>query len=127
MSPIAPNKKVLRHDAFRLGLLERMLLSKEWSADLGGASGVEIVSSKLEKGKETSSATYGAKVAAAEFETNEIQDLADCVSAIKKAAAGQQLRFNISVELGDKTTVPQGVIDQVKALLAKVKAGWELG
>ena len=88
---------------------------------------MEIVSSKLEKGKEMSSATSGAKVAVAELETNEIQDLADGVSAIKKAAAGQQLRFNISVELGDKTTVPQGVIDQVKALLAKVKAGWELG
>ena len=108
---------------FDSDVVERTLLSKEWSTDLGGASGVEIVSSKLEKGKEMSSATSGAKVAAAELETNEIQDLADCVSAIKKAAAGQQLRFNISVELGDKTTVPKGAIDQVKALLRKGEGG----
>ncbi|OGA54123.1 MAG: hypothetical protein A3F74_24210 [Betaproteobacteria bacterium RIFCSPLOWO2_12_FULL_62_58] len=113
-------------DAFRLGLLERTLLSKEWPTDLGGASGVEIVPSKQEKGKEGSSSTYGAKVAAAELETNEIQDLADCVSEIKKAAAGQQLRFKVSVELGDNASVPQGVLDQVNALLAKVKSGWKL-
>ena len=63
---------------------------------------------------------------AADLETNEIQDLADCVADIKKAAAGQQLRFKVSVELGDNASVPQGVLDQVNALLAKVKAGWKL-
>ena len=71
--------------------------------------------------------TYGAKVAAAELETNEIQDLADCVADIKKAAAGQHLRFKVSVELGENASVPQGVLDQVNALLARIKAGWKLG
>jgi len=66
-------------------------------------------------------------VATAELETNEIQDLADCVADIKKVAAGQQLRFKVSVGLGDNATVPQGVLDQVNALLAKIKAGWKLG
>jgi hypothetical protein len=36
------------------------------------------------------------------------------------------LQFKVSVELGDNASVPQGVLDQVNALLAKVKAGWKL-
>jgi len=68
-----------------------------------------------------------AALAAAELETNEIQDLADCVADIKKAAADQKLRFKVSVELGDNASVPQGVLDQVNALRAKIKAGWKLG
>ncbi len=92
-----------------------------WHIRYGGCT------SKQEKAKKSSSPTYGAKVATAELETNEVQDLADSVAEIKKAAAGQQLRFKVSVELGDNASVPQGVLDQVNALLAKIKAGWKLG
>ncbi len=88
---------------------------------------MEIVPSKHWRAKDSTSSTYGANVAAAELETNEIQDLTDGVADIKKAAAGQQLRFKVSVELGDNASVPQGVHDQANALLAKVKAGWKLG
>lgn len=113
------------NEAFRLGLMERALDSKDWPTDLGGALGVKI---KIAQPAKSGSATaYGAKIATADLETNEIQDLADHVADIKKAAAGQRLGFKVSIELGDNASVPQGVLDQVNALLAKIKAGWKLG
>ncbi|MCX7136409.1 MAG: hypothetical protein NTW47_07120 [Proteobacteria bacterium] len=108
---------------FDSDVVERTLLSKEWSTDLGGASGVEIVSSKLEKGKEMSSATSGAKVAAAELETNEIQDLADCVSAIKKAAAGSSCDSKYQFSLVTRRLCQKAQLTRSKRCFAKVKAG----
>ena len=111
-------------DAFRLGLLERTIDSKDWPTDLGGAAAVKIRVSK--RGAAPAPGVYGAKVAEAELETNEIQDLADQVGEIKKAAAGQRLRFRVAVELGEAGATPQGILDAVNALLAKVKKGWKL-
>jgi hypothetical protein len=61
------------------------------------------------------------------LETSEIQDLADQVAEMKKAAAGQRLRFRVVVELGEGGATPQGILDAINALLAKVKKGWKLG
>ncbi len=118
--------KAALDDAFRLGLFERTLLSKDWPTDLGGAAGVEIIVSKQDRSKQEGAQAYGAKVATAELETNEIQDLADSVAEIKKAAAGQSLRFKVTVELGESVSVPQGVTDQVNGLLSNIKTGWKL-
>ena len=70
--------------------------------------------------------SYRTKVAEAELEASEIQDLADQVGDMKKAAAGQWLRFKVAVELGEGGATPQGILDAVNALLAKVKKGWKL-
>lgn len=113
-------------DAFRIGLFERTLLSKDWPTDVGGAAGIEIVVSKQDQSRQKTGGAYGTKIAIAELETNEVQDLADVVGEIKKASAGQSLRFKVTVELGESASVPQGVVDRVNALLAKVKAGWKL-
>lgn len=113
-------------DAFRLGLIERTLISKDWPTDLGGAAGVEIQVSRRDNAHQDKGRAYGAKVATVELETNEIQDLADVVGEIKKASAGQILHFKVTVELGDRAAVPQGVLDSVNGLLAKIKVGWKL-
>ena len=113
--------------AFRLGLLERTLDSKDWPTDLGGAAGIRVRVGQASTAGGKSAATYGAKVAEAELETSEIQDLADNVAEIKKAAAGQRLRFKVTVELGEAGATPQGILDAINALLAKVKKGWKLG
>jgi uncharacterized protein DUF499 len=113
--------------AFRLGLLERTMDSKDWPTDLGGAAGVKIRVSKGDAASGKSSGAYGAKIAEAELETSEIQDLAEQVAEMKKAAAGQKLRFKVTVEVGEGGSTPQGVLDAVNALLAKVKKGWKLG
>jgi hypothetical protein len=111
-------------DAFRLGLLERTIDSKDWPTDLGGAAAVKIRVSK--RGAAPSGGGYGARIAETELETNQVQDLADQVAEIKKAAAGQRLRFRVAVELGEAGGTPQGVLDAVNTLLAKVKKGWKL-
>ncbi len=69
---------------------------------------------------------YGAKVATAELEASEIQDLAEVVGDLMKAAAGQRLRFKVAVELGESTSVPQGVMDEVNKHLTNIKTGWKL-
>jgi len=43
-----------------------------------------------------------------------------------KAAAGQRLRFKVTVELGESTSVPQGVVDEVNRHLTNIKTGWKL-
>ncbi|MBI3370955.1 MAG: ATP-binding protein [Betaproteobacteria bacterium] len=113
-------------EAFRLGLLERSLLSKEWPTDLGGAAGILIVVSRRDKADSNRTAAYGAKLATAELEAAEVQDLAEVVGDLMKAAAGQRLRFKVTVELGESTSVPQGVVDEVNRHLTNIKTGWKL-
>lgn len=61
-----------------------------------------------------------------ELEASEVQDLAEVVGDLMKAAAGQRLRFKVTVELGESTSVPQGVVDEVNNHLANIKTGWKL-
>lgn len=113
-------------NAFRLGLLERTADSRDWPTDLGGAAGVKVRVAAGRQDYEPPVTPYGVKMATAELETGEVQDLADTIADIKKAAAGQRLKFRITVELGDKANVPQGVVDDVNGLLARVRKGWIL-
>lgn len=118
--------RVAIDEAFRLGLLERTVDSKEWPTDLGGAAGILIAVSKRDKTNDGKPPPYGAKVATAELEAAEVQDLAEVVGDLMKAAAGQRLRFKVSVELGESTSVPQGVLDEVNKHLSNIKTGWKL-
>ena len=118
------NNKRLIEIGFTIRSSERTNDSKEWPTDLGGASGIKVHVSK--SGADSGKGAYGAKVAEAELEASEIQDLADQVGDIKKAAAGQRLSFKVAVELGEGGATPQGILDAVNTLLAKVKKGWKL-
>ena len=64
--------------------------------------------------------------ATAELEAPEVQDLAEVVGDLMKAAAGQRLRFKVTVELGESTSVPQGVMVEVNKHLTNIKTGWKL-
>jgi hypothetical protein len=112
-------------EAFRLGVLERTVDSNDWPSDFGGAAGVKVMVRKREW-TEPKSAPYGASVATAELETNEIQDLADNIAEIKKAAAGQKLRFKVTIEVGEAGSKPQAVIDQLNKILGDIRAGWKI-
>ena len=113
-------------EAFRLGLLERTVASKDWPTDLGGAASILIVVSKRNTADGAKPTPYGAKVATAELEAAEVQDLAEVVGDLMKAAAGQRLRFKVTVELGENTSVPQGVVDEVNKHLTNIKTGWKI-
>jgi hypothetical protein len=71
------------------------------------------------KAGEQPSPRPGVRVAQSDLRVNEIQDFADAVSEITKAAAGHDLRFSLRIELGGEKIPPQDVVDLVNEMLAK--------
>lgn len=112
-------------EAFRLGLIERTLDSGPWPCDLGGAGTVKIRVRQAEAKEAAAAKHYGSKVAIAELQTHEVQDLADNIDALREATAGQPLRIRVTVEVGDGGNVDQSVIDKVNVVLSLVKTGWK--
>lgn len=112
-------------EAFRLGLIERTLDSGAWPCDLGGASAVKVRVCKNDIKAPPPPNHSGSKVASAELQTHEVQDLADNIDALREATAGQPLRIRVTIEIGDGGQVDQAVIDKVNDVLAKVKTDWK--
>lgn len=112
-------------EAFRMGLLERSLDSGPWPCDLGGAASVKLHVAKHEVRQPPPPKHYGSKVATAELQLHEVQDLADHLDALREATAGQPLRIRVTLEIGDNAQVDQAVVDRVNVVLAEVKAGWK--
>lgn len=121
--PWTPVRQAL-DDGFRLGLLERTLESGPWPCDLGGASAIKV---RLVKGvKDEPGPTPGTKVASADLETHEVQDLADQIDELRQVTAGHALHIKVTVEFGEAGKVEQEVIDRVNGILGKVKTGWQI-
>jgi len=112
-------------EAFRLGLIERALDSGAWPCDLGGAAAVKIVTRKSETKEPPPTKHYGSKVASADLQTHEVQDLADNIDALREATAGHPFRIRVTVEIGDDSQVDQVILDKVNTVLAQIKAGWK--
>ncbi len=68
----------------------------------------------------------GLRVAVAELETHELQDLAERFAEIIKAAAGLPLRLEVRIELGGESRPPFEVEEKVNQVLEEIKAGWRL-
>lgn len=111
-------------EAFRLGVLERTADSGEWPTDFGGAASVKLVvrSGISEPPAKTS---YGAKHVTAELRPNEIQDLADQLGELTKAAAGHELRISIQIQVGTDKSPPNNVLEQMNRILSGIKEGHE--
>jgi hypothetical protein len=92
---------------------------------LGGAAAVKVRVRQAEAKEAAAAKQYGSKVAIAELQTHEVQDLADNIDALREATAGQPLRIRVTVEVGDGGQVDQAVLDKVNTVLASVKAGWK--
>jgi hypothetical protein len=112
-------------DALYFGLVERSLDSGPWPCDLGGASAVKIRVSKKDVKEPPLPRHYGSKIATAELQLHEVQDLADRVDALREATAGYPLRIRVTVEVGEDGKVDQAVVDKVNSVLSEVKAGWK--
>ena len=96
--------------------------SGPWPCDLSGARTVVIKA----PGKEFvphPEPTGGALTAEASLEANGIQDLADQVHSIVRAAAGNNLKFNVRIELGGNTPPPADVVSEINALLSQISDG----
>lgn len=68
----------------------------------------------------------GAVTATSDLKTNEVQDLADVVSEIAKAAAGHDLKFQLTVTLGGKDPVPVEIVERINGILKEISSELEL-
>jgi hypothetical protein len=64
--------------------------------------------------------TPGVLVAEAELQPNQIQDLAEQVADIKKAAIGLDLKFRIRIELGGVQSPSDEPVVQINQMLEEI-------
>ncbi len=110
--------------ALRARLLERTADSGAWPCDLAGASSLKLCRPVVELPIITlppvTTPKPGVLMAEAELQTGEIQNLAEVVGDIVKAAAGYDLKFGLRIELGGPTAPPSEVVDKVNKALKEV-------
>ena len=68
----------------------------------------------------------GALLAGTTLRTDGIQDLAEQIPDLVKAAAGHDLKFQVHVQFGGETPPEPGVVDRINVLLAEVSEDWKL-
>lgn len=122
--PWAPVRQAL-DEAFRLGVLERTADSHDWPTDFGGAAGVKMVV-RTEIKEPPPKKGYGAKQVTAELRPNEIQDLADQLGDLTKAAAGHELKLSVQIQVGTDKAPPDDVVEQMNKILVGIKKGMRL-
>ncbi len=107
-------------DAIRARWIELKDGDATWPCDLAGAKHValRVPSGKVDPPKPPKPS--GLLVAEAVLEANGIQDLADQVPEIAKAAVGNNLQFNVRVELGGETAPGPEAVEKINELLAEV-------
>lgn len=108
--------------AYRIRLLERDEGSGPWPCDLGDAPRVKL---RLPKdapppGPPLPPRPSGLLVAEAYVAPHEIQDLAEQIGNITKAAVGHDLKFRLRIELGGETPPPDDVVSRVNDALKEI-------
>ena len=59
------------------------------------------------------------KSASADLRANELQDLAEAMGDITKAAAGHDIKYTVRIDLGGEKPAPDSVVEEVNIALAK--------
>ncbi|TEB10643.1 helix-turn-helix domain-containing protein [Pelotomaculum propionicicum] len=117
--------------AIRARFLERTPDSGPWPCDYTGAQTVEL----RVPAEQVSPPSPGrppepqprVMVAEAELRPNEIQDLADQIGVIRKAAAGLDLKFHLRIELGSSPPPPpEDTVAKINQMLQKISSGLKL-
>ena len=80
----------------------------------------------VEPGVGPGPAPAGALAAEATLSADGIQDLADQVPALLKAAVGHGVEFRVRIELGGDPPPAPDALARINALLAKASEGWKL-
>ena len=110
-------------DAIRARWIEPRDGDASWPCDLAGARHVVLRVPSTQPGRIDPPKTPkppGLLVAEAVLEANGIQDLADQVPDIAKAAVGNNLRFNLRVEFGGETAPDPETVEKINELLSEV-------
>jgi hypothetical protein len=107
--------------ALRARLLEPAITSAPWPCDYAGAGKIalQVPAVQPPKAGEQQAPKAGVRIAQSELRLDEVQDFADAMSDITKAAAGHDLRVSVQMELGGEKIPPQDVVDLVNEVLAK--------
>jgi hypothetical protein len=94
----------------------------DWPCDLAAAAhtSFRLPSTPPPKKPEVHEPTPGVVRGRAEVTPAQLQDLADQIGALKKVAAGHDLKVRVEVELGGEGRPPQDVIDRVNEILQLV-------
>jgi hypothetical protein len=112
--------------AIRAGYLELTVDSGQWPCGLAGAGAVRL---KVREAVPVPppidpvpvpEPEQGRKVAEAELQAHQVQDLADVVSELVEAAIDVELRIRVRIELGGERPISEEVVERVNGVLAKV-------
>jgi hypothetical protein len=109
--------------AFRARLLERAVDSGPWPCELTGAQAVKL---RLPVEAPPPPPPPGAFIAEADLRPNQIQDLADVVGDLTKAAAGHELKLHLHIELGGEEPPPDRTVEEVNKILRTVSGDMKL-
>lgn len=116
--------------AFNAHLLERTPDSAAWPCDYGGAQAIRVqlpaanpYDDVQPPTKQIKQARPGVRVAEAELQTYEIQDLAEQIADLRSAASGYGLRVQVRIEVGGDTPPPDEVVARVNEVLGQIKNG----
>ena len=107
--------------AFNTRYLERTEDSHTWPCDYGGAQYVKVRVPEAPPPPPPPPPPLGAHIATAELSPSQIQDLAEVIGDVIKAAAGHDIRFTLRVEMGNET--PAEVVEKVSEQLKEVDEG----
>ncbi len=112
-------------DGIRARWIELSDGGTSWPCDLAGAQRVILQVPAREEAREGNLYTLGTKPqgllsAEAVLEANGIQDLADQIPGIAKAAVGNNIKFNLRIEFGGETAPDPEAVEKINALLSEV-------
>ena len=95
--------------------------SGPWPCDYAGAQQIRITLPMEKPRPEPVTKPNAVLAAETELTASQIQDLAEAIGAIIRAAAGYKLKFRLRMELGDPTKKPtDSVVAELNRHLAKV-------
>ena len=120
-----PTVRAVIEDAARAHWVELSADSAAWPCDLAGARHVTLIVPSDDKLADRRRQPYavtrpGVLTAEAVLEANGIQDLADQIPEIAKAAVGNDLRFTVRVEFGGEDSPPDDAVARINDLLSDV-------
>jgi len=111
--------------ALRARFIELAPDSAQWPCDLAVAHHLKL---RMVSDKPTVTVTTtkpevkpGVRVAEAELQSNQIQDFADAIGDLQKAAVGHGLNFRLRIELGGEKPAPDKIVVEVNHILGAIK------
>ena len=114
-----PTVQTTIEDGIRARWIELSNDSAAWPCDLASEQVILQVPSTVRE-EPSEPKPQGLLMAEDVLEANGIQDLADQIPDITKAAVGNTLKFNIRMEFGGETTPDPGAVEKINELLAEV-------